>query len=70
MRGLIVVKPKGNISIGYGANPFVSLTIDYIHNLNIWISRSNFKMVVSQEREGYMTWNKRNVSQLDAGPAV
>ena len=35
-----------------------------------WVSRSNFEKVVTQEWDARLTWNERDVSQLNIGPML
>ena len=41
----------------------VTLNIPLTHDLDLGFSRSNFENAVSQEWQGRLTWNKRDVSQ-------
>ena len=45
---------------------FVTLSYD----LDLGFSRSNFENAVSQEWEGQLTWNQRDVSRLNVGPML
>ena len=41
----------------------VTFNVHVIHDLNLGFSRSSFENVVSQEWDGRLTWNERNVSR-------
>ena len=56
MGGPIDLERKGGESIGC-YNYFVTLSYD----LDLWFSSSNFENAVSQEWEGQLTWNQRDV---------
>ena len=58
MAGSIDMEQKGYESIGCYTY-FVTLSYD----LDLGFSRSNFKNAVSQEWEGRLTWNQRDVSR-------
>ena len=58
MGGPIDMEPKGCESIGCYTH-FVTLN----HDLDLGFSRSNFEKVVSQEWDGPLKWNERDVSQ-------
>ena len=58
MGGPIDMERKGYESIGCYTY-FVTLNYD----LDLGFSRSNFENAVSQEWEGQLTWNQRDVSQ-------
>ena len=60
--GLIDVKQKGSKSVGYWAN-YVTFPFDHTHDLGLNFSRSKFEIALSQESEGWLTWNKRDVSR-------
>ena len=47
MVGPIDVKQKGGASVGYWVN-YVTLTFDLTHEIDLWFSRSNFKIAVSE----------------------
>ena len=42
---------------------FVTFNIPLTHDLDLGFSRSNFEKVISQEWDGRLTWNERDVSQ-------
>ena len=46
---------------------FVTFNLDLNHGLDLWFSRSNFEKVLSQEWDGRLTWNERDVSQYNVG---
>ena len=58
MEGPIDMERKGYESIGCYTY-FVTLSYD----LDLGFLRSNFENAVSQEWEGQLTWNQRDVSQ-------
>ena len=58
MWGSIDMERKGSESIGFWTH-YVTLTYD----LDLGVSRSNFEKAVSQEWQGRLTWNKRDVSR-------
>ena len=60
--GLIDMKKKGTKMIGCWANN-VTLTFDHVHDLDQGFSRTNFEIAVSQEWEGQLTLNNRDVSR-------
>ena len=39
-------------------------------NFDLGFSRSNFEIAASQEWEGWLAWNKRNVNLLDVWPTM
>ena len=59
--GLIVVKWNGSEWIGYWAN---CMTLPFDHNcdLDLGISRSESEMTLSQEWDGRLTWNEKDLS--------
>ena len=59
--GLIDVKWKGREVIGYLAD-YMTLTFDHMHDLDLGVSRSESEIALSQEREGRLTWNEKDVS--------
>ena len=59
--GLIDVKWKGNELIGYWVD-FMTLPIDHTHDLDLGVSRSESEIALSQEWDGWFTWNKKYVS--------
>ena len=58
---LIDMEPKRCQSMGCYTH-FVTFNLDLNHDLDLGFSRSNFEKVVSQEWDGWLTWNKRDVS--------
>ena len=40
----------------------MSLTFDQTHDIGLWISRSEYEKALSQEWDGQLTWNKKDVS--------
>ena len=63
MGGPIDKERKGYESIGC-YTPFVTFNFDLNHDLDLGFSRSNFeKKVISQEWDGRLTWNERDVSR-------
>ena len=44
------------------------MTLSY--DLDLGFSRSKFENAVSQEWEGQLTWNQRDVSRLNVGPML
>ena len=61
----IHMERKGYESIGWYTF-FVTLSYD----LDLGFSRSKFENAVSQEWEGQLTWNQRDVSRLNVGPML
>ena len=59
--GLIDVKWKGNELIGYWAD-YITLTFDHTHDLDLGVSRSESEIISSQEWDGQLTWNEKDVS--------
>ena len=59
--GLIDVKWKGSELIGYWAD-CITLPFDHTHDLDLGVSRSESEIALSQEWEGRLTWNKKDVS--------
>ena len=53
---------KGCESIGCYTH-FVTFNFYPNHDLDLGFSRSNFEKVVSQEWDGRMTWNEKDVSR-------
>ena len=49
---------------------FVTFNFDLNHDLDFGFSRSNFEKVVSQEWDGRLTWNEKNVSRYNVGPML
>ena len=62
MGGQIDMEQKGFESIGSQTH-IVTLNCYLTHDLDPWFSRSNFENAVSQQREGRLTWNERDVSR-------
>ena len=58
----IDMEQKGCESTGCQTH-IVTLNCDLTHDLDPWFSRANFEKVITQECEGRLTWNKRNVSR-------
>ena len=59
--GLIDVKWKGSELIGYRAD-YMTLTFDHTHDLDLGVSRSESEIALSQEWDGQLTWNIKDVS--------
>ena len=59
--GLIDVKWKRSESMGYWAN-YMTLPFDRTHDLDLGVSRSESEIALSQELDGQLTGNERNVS--------
>ena len=62
MGGPIDMERKGFESIGCYTH-FVTFNFDLNHDLDLEFSRSNFEKVVSQEWDGRLTWDERDVSR-------
>ena len=62
MEGPIDMEQKRCGSIGCYTH-FVTVNIPLTHDLNLGFSRSKFEKVVSQEWDGRLTWNERDVSR-------
>ena len=62
MGGPIDMERKGGESIGCETH-IVTLNCDLTHDLDPWISRSNFEKVVTQQWDAGLTWNERDVSR-------
>ena len=60
---------KGCESIGCYTH-FVTLNAHFTHDLDLRFSRSNFENAVSQEWEGRLTWNERDLSRQNVGPML
>ena len=58
---LIDVKWKGSKLKGYWAD-YMTLPFDHTHNLDLGVSRSEFEIALSQEWDGRLTWNEKDVS--------
>ena len=59
----LIVKWKGIKLIRYWAD-CMTLPFDHTHDLDLEVSRSNFEIALSQEWDGWLTWNERDVSHL------
>ena len=59
--GLVNVKWKGNELIGYWAD-YMTLPFDHTHDLDLGVSRSESEIALSQEWDGRLTWNKKDVN--------
>ena len=62
MERLIYMERTGCDSIGCYTH-FVTFNVPLTHDLDLGFSRSNFEKVVSQEWDGRLTWNERDVSR-------
>ena len=62
MEGPIDMERKGCESIGCYTH-FVTSNVPLPHDLDLGFSRSNFENAVSQEWEGRLTWNEKDVSR-------
>ena len=62
MEGAIDMERKGCKSIRCYTH-FVTFNVPLTHDLDIGFSRSNFEKVVSQEWDGRLTWDERDVSR-------
>ena len=62
MEGPIDMEQKRCESIGCYTH-FVTVNIPLTHDLDLGFSRSKFEKVVSQEWDGRLTWNERDVSR-------
>ena len=69
MGWLIDMERKGCESIGCYTH-FVTLNVHFTHDLDLGFSRSNFENAVSQEWEGSLTWNERDLSRQNVGPML
>ena len=49
---------------------FVTYNVHFTHDLDLGFSRSNFENAVSQEWEGRLTWNERDLSRQNVGPML
>ena len=49
---------------------FVTFNVQLTHDLDLGFSRSNFENAVSQEWEGKLTWNERDLSRQNVGPML
>ena len=59
--GLINMKLKGSKLIRYWAD-YMTFPFDHTHDLDLEVSRSVFEISLSQEWNGWLTWNERDVS--------
>ena len=59
--GVIDVKRKGTELIGYWAD-YMTLPFDHNHDLDLGVSRSESEIAISQEWDGQLTWNEKDVS--------
>ena len=48
----------------------VTFNVHFTHGLDLGFSRSNFENAVSQEWEGRLTWNERDLSRQNVGPML
>ena len=62
MGGPIDMERKGCESIGCDTH-FVTFNFDLNHDIDLGFSMLNFENVVSQECDGRLTWNERDVSR-------
>ena len=62
MGGPINMEPKGCESAECWTH-VVTLNFDLTHDLDLEFSMSNFKMAVSQEWEGRLTWNEKDMNR-------
>ena len=65
----IDMERKGCESIGCYTH-FLTLNVHFTHGLDLGFSRSNFENAVSQEWEGRLTWNERDLSRQNVGPML
>ena len=65
----IDMEQKGRESIGCYIS-FVTFNVHLTHDLDLGFSRSNFENAVSQEWEGRLTWNERDLSRQNVGPML
>ena len=65
----IDMEQKGRESIGCYIY-FVTFNVHLTHDLDLGFSRSNFENAVSQEWEGRLTWNERDLSRQNVGPML
>ena len=59
---MIDMKRKGQESIDCWTH-YVTLSFDLTHDLELGFLRLNFELAVSQEWDGRLRWNKRDVNQ-------
>ena len=69
MEGPIDMERKWCESIGCYTH-FVTFNIPLTHDLDLEFFRSNFEKVISQEWDGLLTWNERDVSRQDVTPTL
>ena len=48
----------------------MTLNCGLTHDLDPWISRSNFEKVLNQQWDARLTWNERDVSRSDVRPTL
>ena len=65
----IDMKRNGCESIGCYTH-FVTLNVHFTHDLDLGFSRSNFENAVSQEWEGRLSWNEKDLSRQNVGPML
>ena len=65
----IYMELKGCKSIGCWTHA-VTFNVHLTHDLYLGFSRSKFEKVVSQEWDGRLTWNERDVSRQNVGPML
>ena len=69
IRWLIDMEQKGCESMRSWTH-FVTLNFNLTNDLNLGFPRSNFEIAVSQEWEGWLTWNERDRRRLNVGPTI
>ena len=69
MGWLIDMELKGRESIECWTH-VVTSNVHLTHDLDLGFSRSNFENAVSQEWDGRLTWNERDVSLKDVTPTL
>ena len=69
MGWLIDMEGKGCESIGCYTH-FETFNVHFTHDLDLGFLRSNFENAVSQEWEGRLTWNERDLSWQNVGPML
>ena len=62
MVGPINMEPKGCESTECWTH-VVTLNFDLTNDLDLEFSMSNFKIAVSQEWEGWLTWNEKDMNR-------
>ena len=65
----IDMERKGCESIGCYTH-FVTSNVHFTHDLDLGFSRSNFENAVSQEWEGRLIWNEKDLSRQNVGPML